>query len=104
MKMKCPFCEVRDGLTGTHRHLLDHHLEQVEMKLSEDNGKMQYLVECPFCELDYMREVNPRGRNPQFLVDYRSEIALVAFDQLLYHVLQDHPDDVDVDHTTIGEG
>ena len=102
MKMKCPFCELENGLTTTHRHLVEAHLDVVIMQRNHENGKMQYIVECPFCDLDYMREIKPRNRNPRFLEEFRAEIAMVAFDQLLYHVLQEHPAEVGVDPASLG--
>jgi len=102
--LKCPYCSVRGGLMETHRHLLDNHVDQVQTILDAESGKMQYLLDCPFCELDYMQEVNPRGRNPRFLEEFKSEIAMVAFDQLLYHIIQEHPAQVDVDPEIFGQG
>jgi hypothetical protein len=82
---------------ATHRHLHDAHLELVETQYDDEAGKMYYLVPCPFCGLKYRHLVKPRRRDPQFLEEFKSEIAMVAFDQLLYHVLQKHPSEVGVD-------
>ena len=68
----------------------------VEKQMEED-GKMYYLVPCPFCGLKYRHRVKPRHRDPAFLEEFKAEIAMVAFDQLLYHVLQKHPANVGVD-------
>ncbi|MFQ5418844.1 MAG: hypothetical protein ACE5FD_00120 [Anaerolineae bacterium] len=80
-----------------HRHLLDAHLEMVETRIDEEDGKMYYLVPCPFCGLKYRHRVKPRRRDPVFLKEFKAEIAMVAFDQLLYHVLQKHAAAVGVD-------
>jgi hypothetical protein len=55
------------------------------------------VVPCPFCELEYRRQVKPRSRNPDFLEQFRAEIGLVAFDQMIYHLLEDHPSQVGID-------
>ncbi len=85
---------------ATHRHLLDMHLNVVETRIEEED-KMYYLVPCPFCGLKYRHRVKPRRSDPAFLEEFKAEIAMVAFDQLLYHILQKHPEDVGVDHTEL---
>ncbi len=97
IEVKCPYCDEIGGLVGTHRHLVDKHLEMVETKYDEEAGKMYYLVPCPFCGLKYRHPVKPRRRDPRFLEEFKAEIAMVALDQLLYQVLQKHPADVGVD-------
>jgi hypothetical protein len=32
-----------------------------------------------------------------FLVEFKAEIAMVAFDQMLHHILEIHPEEVGVD-------
>lgn len=96
IEMSCPYCNEIGGLMATHRHLVDAHLERVETQVDADSDKMYYLVPCPFCGLKYRHRVKPR-RDPGFLEEFKVEIAMVAFDQLLYHVLQKHPQDVGVD-------
>ena len=95
-EMSCPYCDKVGGLMVIHRHLLDDHLDQVETRI-EEQEKMFYLVPCPFCGLKYRHRIKPRHRDHQFLERFKPEIAMVAFDQLLYHVLQKHPTDVGVD-------
>ncbi len=95
-EMSCPYCDEVGGLIATHRHLIDTHLDVVETRIEEDD-KMFYLVPCPFCGLKYRHRVKPRRRDPTFLEEFKAEITMVAFDQLLYHVLQKHPTDVGVD-------
>lgn len=97
MEMKCPHCEVVGGLVATHRHLLDAHMDQVTTERDEATGKMAFVMTCPFCTQAYRRQLKPRNRNPHFLEEFKAEIALVAFDQLLYHILQEHPANVGVD-------
>ena len=97
IEMSCPYCDESGGLMATHRHLVDAHLEMVETRHEEETGKMYYLVPCPFCGLKYRHRVKPRRSDAHFLEEFKGEIAMVAFDQLLYHVLQAHPADVGVD-------
>jgi hypothetical protein len=40
--------------------------------------------------MKYQHAIKPRYRDPSFLEEYKMEIALVAFDQLLYHLAKDH--------------
>ncbi len=87
----------------THRHMLDTHLEMVTTNRDEETNKMEYMVACPYCEDLYQRQVNPRNRNPRFLEEFKSEIAMVAFDQMLYHILEQHPAEVGVDPTELGQ-
>ncbi|MFQ5922073.1 MAG: hypothetical protein ACE5M4_04450 [Anaerolineales bacterium] len=96
MQMKCPYCQETGGLTEMHHHLGQAHPDTVGMRRSDD-GVQTYIVSCPFCGFEHVRPVNPRGRNPRFMEEYRAEIALVAFDQLLYHLLQEHPAELGVD-------
>ncbi len=76
-----------------HRHLRDGHLDLVTTELDETTGKMKYIVGCPVCGLKYQHAVKPRYKDPRFLEEYKSEIALVAFDQLLYHLEEKHSEE-----------
>ena len=44
IEVTCPYCDEVGGLTSTHRHLVDAHLEMVETRYDEEEGKMYYLV------------------------------------------------------------
>lgn len=89
--MKCPFCDFAESRMKVHRHLLETHLEQVTTEHDEATGKMRYVVTCLVCGLRYQHAVKPRYRDPRFLDEFKSEIGLVAFDQLLYHLEERHP-------------
>lgn len=102
MEMKCPYCDAIGGLAVTHRHMLDAHLEMVTTEREDETNRMHYRVACPFCEEMYQRQVKPRSSNSRFLDEFRAEIALVAFDQMLYHILEKHPVEVGVDPTKLG--
>ena len=101
IEVKCLYCDDVGGLMATHRHLVEEHLEMVETQYDEEAGKMYYLVPCPFCGLTYRHPVKPRRRDPHFLEEFKAEIAMVAFDQLLYHFLQKHPTDAGADLTDL---
>jgi hypothetical protein len=47
---------------------------------------MFYEITCPHCDFRFTQRVKPRWKDPGFLEEFRREIALVAFDQLLYHL------------------
>src|SRR5512147_1773738 len=89
--MQCPFCGFADARMKVHRHLLEAHLDRVATEHDETSGKMKYVIPCPVCGLRYQHAVKPRYRDPRFLEEYKAEIGLVAFDQLLYHLEERHP-------------
>ncbi len=80
-----------------HGHLGQAHLDRVTTERDEATGKMKYIVGCPVCGLKHQHAVKPRYRDPRFLEEYKAEIALVAFDQLLYHLEEQHPAAVGVE-------
>lgn len=89
--MNCPYCGVNDVRMKLHRHLLETHLDRVSTEHDEATGKMKYVIACPVCDLRYQHAVKPRYHDPRFLDEYKREIGLVAFDQLLYHLEERHP-------------
>jgi hypothetical protein len=97
MELRCPYCGEASGLEATHRHLRDAHADRVVTRRDDASGRMEYVVACPFCGQDCRHELRPRNRNPRFLEEFHAEIALIAFDQLLYHLLQAHPRELGVD-------
>ena len=91
--MKCPHCDFSDSRPKLHRHLAAAHLDLVMTEYDEATGKMKYIVGCPVCGLKYQHAVKPRYKDPRFLEEFKAEIALVAFDQLLYHLEEKHSDE-----------
>lgn len=89
--MNCPHCDFASPRMKLHRHLGEAHLDLVATEHDEATGKMKYILNCPLCGLKYQHAVKPRYRDPRFLEEYKAEIALVAFDQLLYHLEEKHP-------------
>ena len=90
--MNCPYCSFADTRMKLHRHLAEAHLDLVTTEHDGATGKMRYIVACPLCGLKYQHAVKPRYRDPRFLEEFKAEIALVAFDQLLYHLEDTHPE------------
>ena len=93
--MHCPHCNFSDSRMRLHRHLVEAHLDKVTTEQDEATGKMRYIVGCPACGLKYQHAVKPRYKDPRFLEEYKAEIALVAFDQLLYHLEEKHPQEAE---------
>ena len=91
--MKCPHCDFADTRMKLHRHLAEAHLDLVMTEHDEATGKMKYIVGCPTCGLKYQHAVKPRYKDPRFLEEFKAEIALVAFDQLLYHLEDKHSEE-----------
>lgn len=79
---------------GTHAHLWDRHPETVRMFRDEAKGVLKFALDCPFCDEGLERVANPRGREADFLAEFQREIALVAFDLLLYHLHASHAERV----------
>jgi len=91
--MNCPHCSFSAPRMKLHRHLAEAHLDLVATEHDEATGKMKYVITCPVCGLKYQHAVKPRYKDPRFLDEYKAEIALVAFDQLLYHLQEKHPEE-----------
>jgi hypothetical protein len=74
-----------------HSHLVDSHGAVVTTETNEAEGEMSYVISCPECGGDIRHQVKPRWRDPGFLKEFEQEIRLVAFDLLLYHLEDAHP-------------
>lgn len=90
--MRCPYCETDGPRRQIHRHLADHHGGAVTTKADAAEGAMSYVVVCPRCQGEIRQPVKPRWRDPGFLTEFEQEIRLVAFDLLLYHLEDAHPE------------
>jgi hypothetical protein len=64
----------------------------VATEADDAEGRMSYAVACPRCGGEIRHQVKPRWRDPGFLKEFEQEIRLVAFDLLLYHLQDAHPD------------
>lgn len=90
--MTCPWCPMHGSRGQIHRHLVDVHAEAVETRRGDAEGRMHYAVRCPRCGGEIRHEVKPRWGDPAFLAHFEREIRLVAFDLLLYHLADAHPE------------
>ena len=88
--MNCPYRPLEGTRMEVHAHLWDGHPEQVRTFRDEAKGSLKFALDCPFCDEGLERVANPRGREADFLAEFRREIALVAFDLLLYHLQASH--------------
>lgn len=86
--MNCVVCGYEGNWNNTHAHLAEIHPELVE--LIEEGDRFFYDVHCPLCSWNFRNEVNPRGRDADFLKTYEREVRLVATDLLLYHLAEEH--------------
>ncbi|MEK7363803.1 MAG: hypothetical protein AAB016_07495 [candidate division NC10 bacterium] len=64
----------------------------MKTEANEAEGAMAYLIVCPECREEIRQPVKPRWRDPGFLREFEQEIRLVAFDLLLYHLEDAHPE------------
>jgi hypothetical protein len=92
--MICPYCSAAGSRMETHAHLGRDHLDAVRTFRDEERDRLRFALDCPFCDEGMERTVNPRGREAGFLEEFRREIALVAFDLLLYHLHAAHAERV----------
>jgi hypothetical protein len=92
--VNCPYCAAPGTRMETHAHLGQLHGQQVRMFRDDEKDQLRFTLDCPFCDEGMERVVNPRGREPGFLEEFRSEITLVAFDLLLYHLHAAHAEQV----------
>ncbi len=92
--MNCPYCATGGTRMDIHAHLWDSHPDEVRTFRDEAKGTLKFALDCPFCDEGMERVANPRGREEDFLTEFRREIALVAFDLLLYHLHASHAEQV----------
>lgn len=101
--MECPFCE-RDigGWRPLHRHLVDEHGDAVQLESPEGDAPPEFRVGCPACGWAFAQPMRGQRRDAAFIVEHRSEISLVAFDQLLLHWAEAHVADTEEEAATGG--
>lgn len=92
--MNCAYCPTKGTRMTIHAHLWEAHPEQVRTFKDEAKGTLKFALDCPFCDEGMERVANPRGTEADFLVEFQREIALVAFDLLLYHFQASHAEQV----------
>ena len=81
--MVCPFCPHRGGRRKLHAHMLAEHGDRLVTRV--EAGRTMMEVNCPVCPEGIRKDVNPRGRDPEFVDTFADEIRMVGFDLLLYH-------------------
>jgi hypothetical protein len=86
--MQCPWCEFAAAPSALHAHLGERHADQV--RTAERNGKVFYEITCPRCGARYEHLVRKAARDPEFLAGFGREIALVAQDMLVHHLMAEH--------------
>ena len=94
--MICPYCAQPGTRMETHAHLGQDHSDQVRMFRDIPRDRLMFALDCPFCDEGMERVANPRGRERDFLDEFRREITLVAFDLLLYHFQASHAERVEL--------
>lgn len=86
--MTCPHCYFVGHRMDLHAHLVDEHAEEVKVYIDEELGKMVFEMSCPICK-DHVKQ--PLRKRAAVLEEYTREIRMVAFDLLLYHLEEKHP-------------
>ena len=88
----CPYCEASDDRLGLHGHLVDDHVDRLQTEVAEDGGSIVFGLPCPECEEEgFAKEIKrPKGDADRVADLYRDEISMIAFDQLLYHLEEEH--------------
>ena len=86
--MRCPWCAVEETPRRLHAHLSETHPDAIAFE--ERGERTFYQVTCPVCGDGYTHEIKPRGRDPEFVSEFRAQIRLVAFDMLVNHLLVEH--------------
>ena len=86
--MKCPWCEVVAGPRALHAHFDEWHGDQVST--GERNGKVFYEITCPECGQKYEHLMRKAARDPEFAGEFGREIAMVALDMLVHHLMAEH--------------
>ncbi|RMF70183.1 MAG: hypothetical protein D6743_00690 [Calditrichaeota bacterium] len=87
--MTCPYCSFSGHRMDLHAHLVEDHAEEVKIYVDQALGKMVYELTCPLCQEGVK---TPLSKRAEQLQEYQREIRMVAFDLLLYHLEEMHPE------------
>jgi transposase-like protein len=87
--MNCPHCSFSGHRMDLHAHLVERHANEITITADEHTGKMMYTMRCPICNQSATETLK---KSASVLEEYRREICMVAFDLLLYHLQEHHPD------------
>lgn len=90
----CPYCSVTDDRLGVHGHLFEEHSDEMDVEIvrvDHERG-IEFTLTCPECNSEEFAKTIPRftGDAERVAETYRDELAMIAFDQLLYHLEDDH--------------
>lgn len=88
--MNCPHCDFKGHRMDLHAHLLDSHPDAVRIFVDPDAGRMVFELICPLCR-ESVRQ--PMKKSAAVMESYKREIRMVAFDLLLYHLQEKHPEE-----------
>ena len=88
----CPYCGVTDDRLGIHGHLVDEHADELRTDIPDSNDAIHFALPCPECDEESFSQKIRRPREDAHRVQdtYRDELAMIAFDQLLYHLDEEH--------------
>ncbi len=85
--MTCPFCDFEGHRMDLHAHLTDEHPEAISIYEDPESGKLVFEMSCPLCHKSVKQ---PLKKSAHLLAEYEREIRMVAFDLLLYHLMDNH--------------
>lgn len=90
----CAYCDFEGGRLELHGHVVEEHADQLETGVREKSGEssIYFALPCPECDDEqFSREIHRgRGDDRRAIELYRDEVAMIAFDQLLYHLEEEH--------------
>ncbi len=86
--MRCPWCELEAGPRALHAHLGELHAGEVATV--ERNDRFFYEITCPLCGARYEHLVRKAARDREFIEGFGRQIAMVALDMLVHHLLAEH--------------
>jgi hypothetical protein len=87
--VKCPHCTFEGRRMDLHAHLVQAHPEGVDIFIDPGEGRMVFEMRCPICSESVRQRLK---KSAAVLESYKREIRMVAFDLLLYHLAEKHPD------------
>ncbi|MGD0874108.1 MAG: hypothetical protein ABSA14_03855 [Acidimicrobiales bacterium] len=86
--MNCPWCDTTAGPRALQAHLCERHGDRVGTGTRD--GRTFYATTCPQCGARHEQTVRKGTGDPEFLVEFGTEIRMVAFDRLIHHLIAEH--------------
>ncbi|RMD99987.1 MAG: hypothetical protein D6814_04525 [Calditrichaeota bacterium] len=87
--MKCPYCDFEGHRADLHAHLTDTHPDGIKIYVDAGSQKLVFEMSCPICHQSVKQ---PLKKKASILEEYKREIRMVAYDILLYHFMDNHPE------------